>query len=240
MSIDPVGPVGPDDPGSDAAGIAEAVRQNAARLGLTWRRLPGTVTQSTGPGECYIQMDGDDSTVAPVKAMSLVGPLRAGERVMTDFVPPQGIYVVGRYGTIGKLPYVDFTSANTGVGEASFTPLDIANGSTLHDNAGFFTAGDGALHLPFTGLYDIDLRIFVGTSVPAASFGTILAYALIGATAVVDMETPPSGGGHDSVVNASAKFVANAGDLLDMGVYQVSGAARTCNGRIRMTYLGGV
>lgn len=61
---------------------------------------PATVDTRTGsdPGDTHVVVDGDTT---PTPALSLLGAVNAGERVMVLFWPPHGAYIFGRPGTPG-------------------------------------------------------------------------------------------------------------------------------------------
>lgn len=81
-----------------AATITASLRENARRLGLVWRLLPGTVIEAQSPGQVTVLLDGDPAGAPPIPALSLIGALSVGQRVMVMQVPPQGVYVIGSYG----------------------------------------------------------------------------------------------------------------------------------------------
>lgn len=78
------GPISPE-----AQLTAQAVVENAQRLGLTWALTVATVV---GVNPITAVMDGDDTDI-PVTSM--VGPLANGQRVYVIVVPPSGNYVIG-------------------------------------------------------------------------------------------------------------------------------------------------
>lgn len=73
---------------------AEALVDNAKRLGLTWTLRPATVTDITDPvnGLVIIAYDGDEGQIG---ATSLIGALSLTDRVMGLVVPPSANFVVG-------------------------------------------------------------------------------------------------------------------------------------------------
>lgn len=72
---------------------AQAIKENAKRLGLIWSLRPGTVQELDGSnGWASVIFDGD--TVA-LGALSLVGAVVAGQRVMGMAVPPGGNFIIG-------------------------------------------------------------------------------------------------------------------------------------------------
>lgn len=224
--------------GTDAASITEALRQNAGRLGLKWRRIPGTVTEVNGPGEIQVRLDGDSDQTLPVKALSLVGGLVAGERVMCDFVPPQGVYVIGRYGTTAGLINCEIQSAaNIPVLNATATPVTWA--TMAYDTGGFFQgASSGAITLPFTGMYDMDLYSDWQTGVPAANGIVGILNVIVGSIGQLSELKAVATGGHSTTGTLSDQLPAQAGDPLQVQVYQVTGVTRTVNLRMRLKYAG--
>lgn len=86
---------------------AQAVADNAKRLGLTWTLRPATVAAtldaiSNNPNSGIVTVVFDGDTVA-VSANSMVGALTSGERVMVMVVPPAGNFVVGLSTSVGLL-----------------------------------------------------------------------------------------------------------------------------------------
>lgn len=80
------------------AALVEGIRENAARLGLIWRKLAGTVAVATdSAGQCMIRLDGDPDTGSTLMpAVTEIGSLAVGTRVWCLWAPPQGLYVTGR------------------------------------------------------------------------------------------------------------------------------------------------
>lgn len=75
---------------------AQAIAEYADRLGLVWKLRPGTVDATTDdPTGTAVTLDGDTEAL---NAYSIIGLLRAGQRVMCAIVPPSGLYVVGLQG----------------------------------------------------------------------------------------------------------------------------------------------
>lgn len=71
-----------------AAGTKQLI-EDATRLGISWTLRPGTVL-ITDP--LKVTFDGDDT---PVSAVSIIGILAVGTRVMGLIVPPGGNFVIG-------------------------------------------------------------------------------------------------------------------------------------------------
>lgn len=78
----------------DLIGVgAQAIQDNAKRLGLTWTLRPATVQDYNGSnGQTSVIFDGD--TVA-VTALALVGILIPDQRVMGMIIPPGGNFIIG-------------------------------------------------------------------------------------------------------------------------------------------------
>jgi hypothetical protein len=226
--------------GTDAATIAGAVRDNARRLGLVWRRLPGTVMQVNGPGEILVRIDGDGEQTPPTPAVSLVGNLVAGERVMCDFVPPQGVYVIGRYGRPVGWSSASILGGPENLPHATFVP--VGWDSAIRDNAGFFQGPlTGAINLPFAGLYAISLKLDYDTGVPAATGAVLTIGTVAGTTDEMVSETSVAPGGHSTVITFTDQLTALDGDTFSVTTYQATGIARTlASCRANITYLGAV
>lgn len=93
--------------------LATAVIQRAERLGLKWHLRPATVTNPTLAGAPQIIYDGD--TVA-IRAVSLIGPVVEGDRVMALISPPAGNHIVGWVGDggpQGTIAYVERSTSST-------------------------------------------------------------------------------------------------------------------------------
>jgi len=88
MSLDP------EQMAPELVGIgAQAIQDNAKRLGLTWTLRPGTVQSYDGAsGQVSVTFDSD--TVA-IGAVSLAGILVPGQRVMGMIIPPGGNFIIG-------------------------------------------------------------------------------------------------------------------------------------------------
>jgi len=80
------GPVG------DAAATAQAIVENAQRLGLTWTLRLATVVDGSSPGAVVATYDGD---TAPIAMTSMIGTFVVGQRVYVIQVPPSGNFITG-------------------------------------------------------------------------------------------------------------------------------------------------
>lgn len=98
---------------------AQELLAQAARLGLVWRLRPATVIAGA-----MVTFDGDTT---PVAAVSLIGALYPGARVMCIITPPDGTFIVGhnegtiRPGTLVGL-YTQETVQSTASG--TFEPAE--------------------------------------------------------------------------------------------------------------------
>lgn len=79
----------PDQDAGDEVARIKALQDNAKRLGLTWERLPGTIT-SVDPLEGVA--DGDSEAIGLI---SMVGPVNLDQRVYIDKVPPGANFISG-------------------------------------------------------------------------------------------------------------------------------------------------
>lgn len=102
---------------------AQALVDNADRLGLTWTLSLATVTQDSGTGPKAI-IDGD--TVA-LDMVSMIGRLIPGQRVYVLRVPPSGNFIAGAFG-IPSNPSNTLLAQLTGVGPQSSLVLTIPLG----------------------------------------------------------------------------------------------------------------
>lgn len=74
---------------------AKAIVDNAKKLGLQWTMRPATVSSfafTTTSNPSHIVYDGDSATVA---AVSLIGTVTAGSRVLAIQIPPSGNFIIG-------------------------------------------------------------------------------------------------------------------------------------------------
>ena len=110
---------------------AHAIIENAKRLGLQWGIAPATVQQaSVSTGFVQIIMDGDTT---PIQAMSLVGSLLPGWRVMVLSVPPSANFIVGSFvQTSGMVGYGSRTTNPS----ASTTETAVLELDNVHVKAG--------------------------------------------------------------------------------------------------------
>ena len=76
----------------DVVTLIQSVQENAQRLGLIWTLTPALVIDAS---PLTVLPDSPDTSSAPIPAISLLGTLTAGQRVMLMAVPPAGQYVCG-------------------------------------------------------------------------------------------------------------------------------------------------
>lgn len=96
-----------------AASAVKTAIDNAARLGLAWRIIPASVVGRgvNDPMATTVVLDGD---VTSVRAVSMVGALRSGQRAWCVQVPPGGLYVMGVIGASIAVPVTTvFTASGT-------------------------------------------------------------------------------------------------------------------------------
>lgn len=115
---------------------AQAIVENAKRLGLQWSIGAATV-QQTPTDEGFVKLIFDGDTV-PIQAMSLIGRLLPKFRVMVLSVPPSNNYVIGLfkqiYGIVGYGSRTTNTSTTTTVeiGVLSLSSVPIIEGVAYH------------------------------------------------------------------------------------------------------------
>lgn len=112
---------------------ARAIVNNARRLGLIWDLTLATVSPVSNPntGSDSVQVTCDGDTV-PVGALTMIGPVVAGDRVYVIQVPPGGNYIVG----LSDRPGDRFASVSTAGSLASD-----AGGGEAAVPAGSWTVG---------------------------------------------------------------------------------------------------
>jgi hypothetical protein len=71
----------------------QAIKDNAARLGLTWSLRPGTVNSYVAlTNTAMVTFDGDTVSIGTT---SLIGSVRINDRIMGMDVPPGGKFIIG-------------------------------------------------------------------------------------------------------------------------------------------------
>lgn len=113
-----------------ATSAVKAAIDNAARLGLVWRIIPGTVVGRgmNDPMATRVVLDGDTDHG---RGISMVGALRAGQRVWCVQVPPAGLYIMGIIGVAVTIPTTQvFTTvgANTWTKPTGLSFVDVTVG----------------------------------------------------------------------------------------------------------------
>ena len=98
-----------------AENLVGEVQSEAVPLGLQWQIQTATVIAGSSAAAFKVQLTGDQSSKSVI-AFSMVGPVRAGERVYVLVVPPAGLYVVGRMSVEGS-------EIETGGESVAFTTL---------------------------------------------------------------------------------------------------------------------
>lgn len=115
---------------------AQAIKERAKELGLTWSLRPATADgASTAAGMVLCTYDGDVTSLGMV---DLVGDLAEGDRVMALAIPPGGNYVIGRIGPIvsaaSAVTPVDSVSTATGVVTITTEVLILTGGSFVWED----------------------------------------------------------------------------------------------------------
>ena len=116
---------------------AQAVVENANRLGLTWQLRPATVAEVELDGAIVAIYDGD---TVPIGMINLNGSLTVGSRVMAMFVPPSGNFIIGAI-RVDDLPA--FIESST---DESFSNTTFDNGTAVLGIA-FIAPASGAVHI---------------------------------------------------------------------------------------------
>lgn len=96
-----------------AASAVKAAIEDAARLGLVWRIIPGSVVGRgmSDPMATRVVLDGDTDSG---RAVSMVGSVKAGQRVWCVQVPPAGLYVMGIIGPSMAVPTTQMYTSTAG------------------------------------------------------------------------------------------------------------------------------
>jgi len=86
-------PLPTNDPAASLIGLgAQALIDNAKRLGLTWQLRLATVVDAISGNQLLVQLDGDDTSITIV---SMIGLVPATKRVYVISIPPSGNFAVG-------------------------------------------------------------------------------------------------------------------------------------------------
>lgn len=181
-------------------GIEELVAA-ADRLGIKWRLRPGTVVRYTGSAtDTPVYLDGD---IEEVRAQSLIGTLTAFDRVMVLFVPPQGLYVVGRPGDTNPAQNV----------QIKYKPEDetVTSTTSQADNDIFFDITQGAYILEGFTFYTCTTAADMGQSYQWNSTGTDGAWGLMG------LSTSGAGSPDGNVTAPAFQFGVASASFLSTG-----------------------
>lgn len=91
----PTGPSTPETTPASTAGAAsaQAIIEQAKRLGLTWEIRLATITTVSTDGMAFLGVY--DNDIQPIPMISLTKGVAAGYRVYVISVPPQGNYIIG-------------------------------------------------------------------------------------------------------------------------------------------------
>jgi hypothetical protein len=120
-------PLPTNDPAASLIGLgAQALIDNAKRLGLTWQLRLATVVDGISANQLLVKLDGDDT---PITAVSMVGFVSTNRRVYVISVPPSGNFVVGWIS--GNFPQRVATTVRTTAG-AGFTAETIQDSVTAN------------------------------------------------------------------------------------------------------------
>lgn len=136
---------------------AQAVVDRAKALGLTWTLRPASV-KTTEPTVTY---DGDTEQVG---AVSLVGSLSPGSRVMMLQIPPAGNYILGRLLT-GTTLYTTPTFRGQTVSAGDVVITTVAQTITPLVSLSLTSAGDYII----TASVDIDYTVSGGNNLVAVA-----------------------------------------------------------------------
>jgi hypothetical protein len=93
-------PVEPTLPQTISLSSVSELRDQASRLGLTWNLRAATVAETNSAFTAYvprIDLDGDENVSSGITAVSFIGGVAVGMRVMVMIVPPVGYYIVGAF-----------------------------------------------------------------------------------------------------------------------------------------------
>lgn len=157
-------------PAVDATTVA--LIEQARRLGLAWTLTPATVSvDSTDVMNVQVIIDG--SPLNATRAISLIGQLVTGTRVMVISVPPQGNYIIGFYGSGGQ--WTEWTPAftNLTVGDGTVQAWYRLQGAALDFHLLFELGATSAVGTgpTFTLPYPLHGSYFPATGIPKAGSG---------------------------------------------------------------------
>ena len=213
--------------------LVQMLQANASVLGIKWQLRPATVTGVTSASTVVnIRVDGDADN-AIVQAMTLIGPLAVGVRVMCLIVPHEIIYIIGTLSTavgyaVGAT--IEYTSTTTfndttypGLRAAKMAGMGGGGGGGFGGTAaaGAASAGGGGggggyaeVIVPVATLGGLDWTV----TIPSGGTG--------GTSAAIDGTT----GGTFSVVNGSTTLVSATGGTGGESVASSAGVAVASGG----------
>lgn len=134
-------PVEPTIPQTVALSSVDELRAQAHRLGMVWDLRAATVAETSGAFTAYvprIDLDGDDDDSAGVTAVSFIGGVAVGMRVMVVFVPPTGNYIIGSFNPAQTQRYE--------IGSLTSHGTTITTTETVMETFASFTAMPGAAY----------------------------------------------------------------------------------------------
>lgn len=195
----------------ETAATVRSIKANASALGLTWNLRLGTVT--TAGSVPSVLLDGDEAGSTSLLAISLVGATVKGARVMTLWIPPNTLYIIGAPG--GAVAR-EITNRIYQQGSSNLT---LNTTDTLVPGCLVTLSTVGAAQWEVAGVYDFGQTVagaptFSGTLYVDGVAQTALAVMLPAAAAVARQTTPQNwsgsfaaGGVHTFELRASVSAV---------------------------------
>jgi hypothetical protein len=186
---------------------AQAVVENAKRLGLTWTLTLATVT-STSPVEAIV--DGDTAAIGMVP---MIGRLLVGRRVYVIQVPPSGNYIVGF--PEGARPFVwmhQTVAYLLGQGVAPIMQLDVTDFD--NDNMADLVNDRAVIRTP--GFYEIVAQAAWATNSTGTYRGIMLT---INGPIFARTQVFPSGT-QETILQATFKKELAVGDFVQILMFQ--------------------
>jgi hypothetical protein len=184
---------------------AQAIVENAKRLGLQWGATPATIHQaSTDNGFVQLVFDGDTT---PVQAMSLVGKLLPGWRVMVMTVPPSANFVIGSL--VQSSGLIAYGSRTTNTGTTTTTELAVLSLSNVNVKAGV------AYHI-YSSAFIFDSSVLGDTVRATLRFTTDGTAATITSTPLTASELTVTGGGNQARTSLSKVYLPSDDQLLNI------------------------
>lgn len=101
--------------------LVQMLQENASALGIKWQLRPATITGVADASTVVsVRVDGDaDNGI--VHAMTLIGPVAVGVRVMCLIIPHEIIYIIGQLNNTDNYRLVDVTQYGTGTTTVSLS-----------------------------------------------------------------------------------------------------------------------